>query len=365
MAMLKPYLNEVYFSCFSPSAQSPESAIEQLRLGFLDSLKENHLNAEDAIFLRFFCSDVYTQMPILEGVWSDIPCQRVFIGQTPLDSSFISLQVYCVKDVQKTLDADGSLLVQHGPYRSLWTLDYPSVPAHSHEQSDAAITSFEHKLRCHGMTLRDNVIRTWYYVRDVDNNYAGMVQSRIFHYEACGLTPDTHFIASTGIEACAPKPHVLVWLHGHAELGLQPAQITYLKAEDHLSPTHVYGINFERGTRVVYGDRMHGRISGTASIDNEGNVLHKGDVVRQFERAMENVEALLHEGKMSLQDLKAATIYLRDSHDYPRIAPMVKALLPQNCAVNITHGPVCRPDWLIEIEGEAVAPCRSAFPPFL
>lgn len=363
--MLKPYQNEVYFSCFCPAAQSPESAIEQLRLSFLHSLDTNHLNMADVVFLRFFCSDVYTQTPILQRVWSDIPCQCAFIGQTPLDSAFISLQAYCIKDVKKSFDADGSLLVQHGPYRSLWMLVYPSVPAHSHEQSNAVITSFEHKLRCHGMTLRDNVIRTWYYVRDVDNNYTGMVQSRIYHYEACGLTPDTHFIASTGIEACAPKPHVLVWLHGHAELGLQPAQITYLKAKDHLSPTHMYGVNFERGTRVVYGDRMHGRISGTASIDHEGNVLHKGDVVRQFERAVENVEALLHEGKMSLQDLKAATIYLRDSHDYPRIALMVKALLPQNCAVNITRGPVCRPDWLIEIEGEAVAPCRSAFPPFL
>lgn len=365
MTILKQYLNEVYFSCVSPSAQSPESAIKQLRLNFLRSLYENGVDETDVIFMRLFCSDAYTQMPLLAKTWSDISCQQIIIGQTPLDSTFISLQVYCIKNVQKSLDEAGTLLVQHGPYRSLWTLDYPLAPAHSHAQSDAIITSFEHKLQRYGMTLRDNVIRTWYYVRDVDNNYAGMVQSRISHYEARGLNPDTHFIASTGIEACAPKPHVLVWLHGHAELGVQPEQITYLKAEDHLSPTHVYGVNFERGTSIMYGDRIHGHISGTASIDTDGNVLHKGDVVRQFERAVENVGALLHEGKMSLQDLKAATIYLRDSHDYRRIAPMVKELLPSVCAVNITRGPVCRPDWLIEIEGEAVAPCKSAFPAFL
>lgn len=359
-------MTELYFSCFSPSAHSPESAIEQLRLNFLHSLEEKKFNLSDIIFIRFFCSDVYTHNQLLQSLWMhNTCCQRIVIGQTPLDSAFLSLQAYCVKNAHKSFDGDGSLLVQHGAYRSLWTLDYPSTPAHSQAQSDAVIASFQNKLGRYGMSLRHNAIRTWYYVRDVDNNYAGMVKSRVSHYEACGLTPKTHFIASTGIEACAPQPNVLVWLHGHAQLGLQPEQITYLKAEDHLSPTHMYGVNFERGTRVVYGDRMHGHISGTASIDHEGNVLHKGNVVRQFERAVENVEALLHEGEMSLQDLKAATIYLRDSYDYPRMAPMVKALLPADCAVNITRGPVCRPDWLVEIEGEAVAPCRSAFPPFV
>lgn len=359
-------MNELYFSCFSPSPHSLESVIKQLRHKFLLSLDEAGYDMASVVFVRFFCSDVYTQMPILENLWADIPCQRIFIGQQPLDSSYLSLQAYCLRNAaKKSLDEEGSLFLQHGPYQSLWTLDYPSAPASSYAQSDAVIASFQKKLQHYGMTLQDNVIRTWYYVRDVDNNYAGMVKSRLSRYEACGLTQKTHSIASTGIEACAPQPNVLIWLHGHAERGLQPEQITYLKAEEHLAPTYTYGVNFERATRVVYGDRMHGHISGTASIDHEGNVLHKGNVLRQCERAIENMEALLHEGEMSLQHLKAATIYLRDSCDYPCIAPLAKSLLPPDCAINITRGSVCRPDWLVEIEGEAIAPHQSSFPAFL
>lgn len=340
--------------------------MEHIRHAFLTSLNEKKLDIRDVVFLRFFCSDIYTHTPLLDSLWPhDAPCQRIYVGQIPLDSAYISLQAYCIKGAQKTLDEDGSLLVRHGSYHSLWTLDYPLVPDNSHAQSDAVITSFQDKLRRHGMSLEHHTLRTWYYVRDVDNNYAGMVKSRVSRYETCGLTPNTHFIASTGIEACAPRPNVLVWLQGYAERGLQPEQIIYLKALDHLSPTHAYGVNFERATRVVYGDRAHCHISGTASIDHAGNVLHKGDVTRQFERAVENVEALLQEGRMRLQDVKAATIYLRDSHDYPRIAPTVRQFLPQECAVNITHGPVCRPDWLVEIEAEAVAPYQSNFPSFL
>ena len=358
---------EGYFSCHIQANTSCIEVVNDVNKLYLRKLGEMGLDDSSIVFIRFFCSDAYTQVPFLERLWAEKnACQRIYIGQTPLDSTYISLQAYYIAgSAEKHIDEKGSLLVRHGSYSSLWTLDYPSAPGNSRVQSDAVIASLQSKLRRYGMALERDVIRTWYYVRDVDNNYAGMVKSRVSHYEACGLTPETHFIASTGIEACASRPDVLVWLHGHAELGLQAGQITYLKALEQLPPPHVYGVNFERAARIAYGDRAHCHISGTASINHAGNVLHKGDVTRQFERAVENVDALLREGNMALQDLKAVTVYLRDSYDYPRIDPMVKALLPPDCAVNITLGPVCRPDWLVEIEGEAVALCRSDFPPFL
>lgn len=358
---------ECYFSCHAPAASSPEESIAILRAAFIHSLAERGYDSGDLVLLRFFCSDAYTQAPLLDRLWpEESPCQRVYIGQAPQDSAFISLQAYCIAaPAEKYIEPDGSLLVRHGSYQSLYTLEYPPAPGSSREQADAVITALRDRLKRRDLSLGRDVLRTWYYVRDVDNNYAEMVQSRVDHYEACGLTPSTHFIASTGIEACAPRPYALVWLHSYAEQGLQPEQVSYLKALDYLSPTHVYGVNFERATRVIYGDRAHCHISGTASIDHEGNVLHKGDIIRQVERAVENIEALLREGDMDPRNLKAATVYLRDSHDYPRVASMVKSIFPSECAVNITHGPVCRPDWLVEIEGEAVAPRRSAFAPFL
>ncbi|MCH5277579.1 MAG: hypothetical protein J1E80_07055 [Desulfovibrionaceae bacterium] len=357
---------EAYFSCRAPAASAPEAAVDQVRQSLLAQLDEAGLEPSSVVLLRFFCSDVYTQAPLIERVWpDDFLCQRIFVGQTPLDSAYMSLQAYCIKTARKQRESDGSLVVRHGGYQSLWTLHYPPAPDNSRAQSDAVIESWHKVLRHHGLALDRDVVRTWYYVRDIDNNYAGMVQSRVAHYEASGLTPDTHFIASTGIEACAPDPHALVWLHGHAELGLRPEQITYLKALDHLSPTHVYGVNFERATRITYGDRVHCRVSGTASIDSEGRVLHRGDVMRQCERAVENVDALLREGGMELRHLRAATVYLRDGHDYPRLAALAQQLLPASCAVNVTRGPVCRPDWLVEIEGEAIAPCQSSFAPFV
>ena len=44
----------------------------------------------------------------------------------------------------------------------------------------------------------------------------------------------------------------------------------HLYAASHMNRTSDYGVSFERGTAIEYGDRIHALISGTASIDNRG-----------------------------------------------------------------------------------------------
>lgn len=60
----------------------------------------------------------------------------------------------------------------------------------------------------------------------------------------------------------------------YAVAGLQPEQIHFLYAPTHLNPTYEYGVSFERGTYVDYGDRRQIFISGTASINNKGEVVY-------------------------------------------------------------------------------------------
>ncbi len=57
-----------------------------------------------------------------------------------------------------------------------------------------------------GGTLRDHCVRTWIYLRNVDVFYQDMVDSRTALFAQQGLTTDTHYISSTGIEgACAHR----------------------------------------------------------------------------------------------------------------------------------------------------------------
>ena len=51
----------------------------------------------------------------------------------------------------------------------------------------------------------------------------------------------------------------------------------YLKALDHLNPTHEYGVAFERGTRVSLPGKYQYFISGTASINNQQSTSQNVD----------------------------------------------------------------------------------------
>jgi enamine deaminase RidA (YjgF/YER057c/UK114 family) len=252
----------------------------------------------------------------------------------------------------------------HNGYTHLWTGSLLCSGEDSRTQMAAAFRELERQLRQNGLNVADDTLRTWILVRDVDTNYAGVVEGRKDYFETVGLTPATHFIASTGIEGRAPEWRNLVLMDAYTVGGLREGQKHYLKASDHLSPTAVYGVTFERGTAVTYGDRRQIYISGTASIDARGKIVHPGDPAAQTGRMLENVAALLAEAGAGLSDIAMAIVYLRDPADYPCVRQYLEEACPGLDALYV-HAPVCRPAWLVEMECIALtADGDKAFPAF-
>ena len=124
-------------------------------------------------------------------------------------------------------------------------------------------------LKAQGLNLKDHCVRTWIYVRDIDTNYDGVVKARNDVFRQHGLSVDTHFIASTGIGGRSMGKNVCVAIDFLTAPQVQPDDLLYLKALDHLNPTHEYGVAFERGVRVALPQKYEYFISGTASIDNQ------------------------------------------------------------------------------------------------
>ena len=177
------------------------------------------------------------------------------------------------------------------------------------------------------------------------------------------LTENTHYIASTGIGGRHADPKVLVQMDSYAIGGLQPGQVKYLYAPTHLNPTYEYGVTFERGSYVEYGDRRHVFISGTASINNRGEVVHVGDVRQQTLRMWENVETLLAEAGCSYDDVAHMVVYLRDTADYAVVKQLYDERFPKKPKVFLLAR-VCRPGWLVEMECMAIKDTESSYPNF-
>jgi enamine deaminase RidA (YjgF/YER057c/UK114 family) len=146
---------------------------------------------------------------------------------------------------------------------------------------------------------------------------------------------------------------------------LRAGQVRRIEAPEYLSPTTAYGVTFERGLEVVFGDRSHLYISGTASINNRGEVLHIGDVEAQTRRTLENVRALLATRNAGVNDLAYIIAYARNFHDRKRIDAVLCEESGGNTPIIFVEAPVCRPSWLVELEGMAIIPGASEFPAFL
>ena len=204
-------------------------------------------------------------------------------------------------------------------------------------------------LKAQGLNLKDHCVRTWIYVRDIDTNYDGVVKARNDVFRQHGLTIDTHFIASTGIGGRSMGKNVCVAIDFLTAPQVQPDDLLYLKALDHLNPTHEYGVAFERGVRVTLPQKYEYFISGTASIDCHGEVINVGNVTKQAERLLENIGALLADGGATMADVKYFIIYLRDLADASAIDAYMQQAYPQVPRI-ITHAKVCRPAWLVEME---------------
>ena len=318
------------------------------------------------VWCRAFLSDAANQLPLLRAsvLYADVLSRGAFswVEQPPLDCSKITLILTVTTDSVTVSGTPDRCAVACGGVKRLYhsvrfTADEVAGLS-SKEQTEEAFGRHIDWLKAEGLSLADNCVRTWLYVRDIDHNYHGVVEGRNAVFAREGLTKDTHFIASTGIGGQTDVPGAAVavdfWSVDAPALSQH-----YLQALEWLNPTHEYGVAFERGVRVSTGDGGASLyISGTASIDRHGRCIHQNDVPRQADRLFENISHLLADGGATLDDLVWMTVYLRDLSDCGVANEYLNGRFP-NVPRIVVLAPVCRPQWLIEVETMASVPATD------
>jgi len=348
--------------CLMPGAPAAfPRQLAELEEAYSAALGELGLEEQSVVVRRLFLSDAANQEERLAASplarrRADNPAALSIVEQPPLPEGRVALWAYHLQEGGKGPAKEarpGGVLVRSGGRVHLWTTELP--PRRTLAEADPAAQTREifadymTELAAAGATLADHVVRTWIFVDAVDLNYGKMVKARRELFAREGLTEETHYIASTGIAGRRADPRRIVTVEGYAVPGLRAEQVRHLEAPAMLGPTSAYGVTFERGTRIDLGDRRHLFISGTASIDNRGEVLHRGDVRAQAERTFANIEALLADGGAGFADLAQMVVYLRDPADREPVAAYLEEHFPRTPRI-LVHAPVCRPGWLIEVE---------------
>ena len=118
--------------------------------------------------------------------------------------------------------------------------------------------------------------------------------------------------------------------------------------------------SFSRGLRIDLGGVAILLISGTASIDENGDTVHIGDFRAQLRRTYHNITGLLEAEGATWKDIVRTTCYLRDiERDYAAFNEgrteffREQGLDPLPASTGI-QAILCRPELLVEIEAIAM-----------
>jgi len=315
--------------------------LDELKLALNDYLQAEKSDGRTLQFTKIFLSDAQNQYQRLveSELFQDIVAKvpQTIVEQPPLSGTKIAMLV-------KTSDQPRDFIFQ-----SLRLTAEEARLGNSYLQTMMLFEKYLKGMSERGLDIKTHCVRTWIYVTGIDINYQGVVKARNDIFRKCGLTIDTHFIASTGIGGASQVREACVAMDFLTYPDIKEEQKKYLQALDHLNPTHEYGVAFERGTRLQLDGLQRLFISGTASIDRFGHVIYLGDVEKQTERLLENIEALLRDGEATLDNIKYFIIYLRDISDYHTVDRYMAARFPDKPRI-LLYAKVCRPEWLIEME---------------
>jgi enamine deaminase RidA (YjgF/YER057c/UK114 family) len=103
-------------------------------------------------------------------------------------------------------------------------------------------------------------------------------------------------------------------------------------------------------------------LRGQVGQDLQGNMVGIGDPRKQTEQAMKNVKQLLEEAGSRMEHICKITVYITDrayrEPVYQELGRWLKGIYP--CSTGLIIDGLARPEWVMEIDVEAVIPAEDA-----
>ena len=202
-----------------------------------------------------------------------------------------------------------------------------------------------------------HVARTWIYVHHLLDWYDEFNRVRTAAYTDLGVYDPHNFVAlpaSTGIQAAHPDGadcFMDLLLVAGADPGAPP---TRPMCSTHQCEAASYGSSFSRGKKVSLDGTDVLYVSGTASIDLEGQTTHVGDHAGQILETLAAVQNLLQGEQADLSDIVTSALFFKDVEGFEAWEELRRERrVPAFPGIEV-YGDVCRHELLFELEPTAV-----------
>ena len=144
--------------------------------------------------------------------------------------------------------------------------------------------------------------------------------------------------------------------------GIKTIKKRFLHATNSMNEAYDYPkpSAFSRGIEIQLGEFRLILVSGTASVGQEGQTLHKGDFHAQALRMYENARAVLKDAGADWHDVVKTTIFIKDISAYYEMFNEIRCSyfksvgLKAYPASTCVEARLCRDDLLVEMESMAI-----------
>jgi enamine deaminase RidA (YjgF/YER057c/UK114 family) len=326
---------------------------------------------------------------IVSAYFGDSGPVTTFVVQPPCGGAALGLELWAVggPGVRVQPFSPHLLTVESEGIRWIYCAGICGQPGSdgAYGESVSAFRQMQAQLALAGASFAQ-VVRTWLYINQITSEQTGRLRyqelnrARTDFYHKmrfnCGnrapCAPQTIYPASTGIGSrgsnivmsCmaldTQRPDVFV-------LPLENPQQT--SAYEYGATYSPQSPKFSRAMAVVQGHFVCTLVSGTASIV-DARTCHPGDIVRQTEQTIDNIEKLIAPENFArhgvtgagagLTDIAKLRVYIRRAQDYQQCREVCERRLPRVPAIYL-EADICRPDLLVEIEAVAFSPLGKNF----
>ncbi len=206
-----------------------------------------------------------------------------------------------------------------------------------------------------GFEIND-LVRTWIYMPELLDVYKNLNTARTKAFKKYDFNKKKDKIsypASTGIQGQSIFNNA-VTLDAVAVKSADTFPVLRPMHSPLQSEAYFYGSDFSRGFVIDWPDYRILHISGTASIDDEGNSVFIDNPEKQIEYTLESVLKLLEQHGADFNDIAHACVYFKNM-SYKKLFEQTlqnRGWPKFPCIYLIAD--VCRDDLLVEIDGVAV-----------
>ncbi len=215
------------------------------------------------------------------------------------------------------------------------------------DQTEDILNSAEHILNQVGLKY-ENTIRTWFYLDDILDWYNDFNKARTSFYlrhdifnklvpASTGISGNNGTGSKLCLELTAIKPKNEFYSIERIKSPLQGS------AEN-------YGSSFSRTIRYSDSEYSGITVSGTASIDPEGQTVHLNDLSKQIDLSFKVVKAILDSQDFKLHDIVRAYAYCSHKSYSNVFFDYIESHFPVKFAFICAENKICRGGLMFEIE---------------